>query len=183
MKTWVWLKMVLSGCCGAAIVLAGVIYYFAHERQQATKTNKSVPKVTIQVGPAQPVYTVNPNGQTVQQQREVYAAVKRMLQSSGSLSLDASGFVQAALSSAGVSLPRTIADQAQTGTIIQDKQDLQTGDLVFFDLSGNGNAPTFDGVYMGQGQFAALTTHGLRLIALSDEYWAGKYLYGRRVLG
>ena len=62
------------------------------------------------------------------------------------------------------------------------RTNLEKGDLVFFNLDNTNGTATFDGIYLGGNQFAALTTHGLRVINLSDSYWSGKFLYGRRVL-
>jgi cell wall-associated NlpC family hydrolase len=178
--------MTVSGLVGAAVVLIGVTYVWHHPRQTAEK-HVSKPKVTIKVGPSKPVNFLpqtqplhNPHHN--QQLNQVYTAVQQMLQSPTTLSLDTSGFVQSVYAKAGVKLPRTIAEQAQTGTIINNPTDLIRGDLIFFDLDGGKGTPTFDGIYLGNNQFAALTTHGLKVINLNDSYWSGKFLYGRRVL-
>ncbi|MCL6625176.1 C40 family peptidase [Alicyclobacillus shizuokensis] len=181
MKTWAWLKMVLSGAVGAAIVLVGV--WYASHRMKASTTDEGTPEpqVTIHVGPATPVNSVNPSGEDSQAERKVYDAVQQMLQAPPN-NLDASGFVQSVMAEAGISVPRTVEEQAQTGSVVDNPADLRIGDLVFFDLEGTGSSATFDGVYIGQNQFAAMTTHGLRVVSLSDAYWSDKYLYGRRVM-
>ncbi|CAM3869126.1 C40 family peptidase [Alicyclobacillus pomorum] len=172
-------KMIVSGLLGATVVLIGVaaFYVWQHLRQPAAKP-ASGSNVVIQVVSSKPVNSLQQN----QQQSQVYSAVQQMLQSPATASLDASGFVQSVYAKVGVQLPRTIAEQAQTGTIINSATDLQQGDLVFFNLDNTGGTATFDGIYLGGNQFAAMTTHGLKVISLSDPYWSGKFIYGRRVL-
>jgi NlpC/P60 family len=172
--------MIVSGLLGATVVLIGVaaFYVWHHLRQPAAKPT-SGSNVVIQVVSSKPVDSLQQN----QPQNQVYATVQQMLQAPATAaSLDASGFVQSVYAKVGVQLPRTIAEQAQTGTIINNPNDLEKGDLVFFNLDNTNGTATFDGIYLGGNQFAALTTHGLRVINLSDSYWSGKFLYGRRVL-
>lgn len=115
--------------------------------------------------------------------KQIDATVQSLLNSPIAPSMDASGFSQYVYSTAGVTLPRTISGQATMGTQVNDVRLLQDGDLVFFNLSSNQHTPTFDGIYLGDNQFAALTTHGIKSISLNDPYWKGKFLYGRHVAG
>jgi cell wall-associated NlpC family hydrolase len=182
------LKVLASGLLGATAVLAGAIGAWYHLWQRAG-TPSSDSNVSIQLVSSTPVdasqqnqqQDQKQNPQQLQLQNQVYAAVQQMLQAPAPPSLDASGFVQSVYAKAGVQLPRTIAEQAQTGILIHRATNLAIGDLVFFDLDNTG-AATFDGIYLGNNQFAALTTHGLKVIPLDDPYWSGKFLYGRRVL-
>lgn len=115
------------------------------------------------------------------QQNQVLAAIRSLVRSSSSV--DASAFVQSAFLQAGVSLPRTVQAQCQSGSEVSSASALEPGDIVCFDLTNNPpQTPTFDGVYIGNGQFAALTTHGAEYISMSNTYWSGKFLYGRRIL-
>ncbi|MCL6597184.1 MAG: C40 family peptidase [Alicyclobacillus macrosporangiidus] len=174
-------KVMTSGLVGAAAVLIGATEAWHHLRQPA-ETQSSDSNVSIRLVSSTPVASLQQNPQQIQRQNEVYAAVQQMLQAPATASMDASGFVQSVYAKVGVQLPRTIAEQAQTGTLINRSTDLARGDLVFFDLDNSNNAATFDGIYLGGNQFAALTTHGLKVIHLNDPYWSGKFLYGRRVL-
>ena len=108
----------------------------------------------------------------------VLAAVHQMMQNGSAHSLDSSAFVQRAYAAADVTVPRTFAEQAKAGTIVQSKTDLKTGDMVFFALSTG----LFDGIYIGNNEFAALTSHGIITASLADPYWGPRFLYGRRVL-
>lgn len=109
---------------------------------------------------------------------KVLAAVSQVISDGSAHSLDSSAFVQNTYAAAGVKVPRTFAEQAKAGTIVQHKNDLKAGDIVFFGL----NTGLFDGIYLGNNQFVALTTHGVIKTSLSDPYWGPRFLYGRRVL-
>ncbi|WAH37586.1 C40 family peptidase [Alicyclobacillus dauci] len=140
--------------------------------QQTDTTTTALANVTIV--PSQPTNT--------QQQDKVCAAAQQILQNPGAASFDASGFVQYVYDQAGVQLPRTIAEQVQFGTIVGGASQLEKGDLVVFDLGSTPGTGTFDGIYLGNNEFAAVTTHGLMKMSLNDSYWSSKFIYGRRVL-
>ena len=171
-------KMILSGFGGAAVAIIAVAAFIGiqslrpklHEQPTVETSNSTV---LIQVGPAK---SINSG-----QQNQVYATVQQLVQSHSAPSFDASGFVQYVYNSAGIHLPRTIAEQSQVGTRINSPSQLERGDLVFFNMD-NTNTVSFDGIYLGGGQFAAVTTHGLMVIKLSDPFWSGKFQFGQRVL-
>lgn len=176
--------MIASGILGATVVLVAVaVWLGSHTPSQpspkpTTSLGHTAPtdssNVVVTVVPSQPNYSV--------QQSQLGSTIQQMLQASTTTSFDASGFVQYVYAKVGVQLPRTIAAQAQAGTIINSPNQLEKGDLVFFNLDTTSNTASFDGIYLGSNQFAAVTTHGLMAISLSDSYWMGKFLYGRRVL-
>lgn len=121
---------------------------------------------------------------TAQTLKQIHQTIQNLLHNPPKQSFDASGFVQYVFSQASVTLPRTISEQATIGTKIQDVRHLEYGDLVFFDLdSHTNNKVTFVGIYQGNHQFVAKTTHGLMSISLNNPYWNGKFLFGRHVLG
>lgn len=65
---------------------------------------------------------------------------------------DCSGLVQHVFADLGVSLPRTAAEQADTGTPIPTLADAQPGDLLFFEPGQNGagpGQPGHVGIYIG----------------------------------
>ena len=66
----------------------------------------------------------------------------------GPNSYDCSGLVLAAWRAAGVTLPRTAAQQSRVGKVVS-RADLQPGDLVFFYNAAN---PSHVGMYVGNGQ-------------------------------
>lgn len=95
--------------------------------------------------------------------------------------LDCSGFVQIVFAELGLKLPRTSALQFQAGIEVA-REDLQEGDLVFFDTTGRGVSHV--GIYLKDKQFihAASNPGKVTISSLTEKYWQPKYLGARRVL-
>jgi lipoprotein Spr len=78
----------------------------------------------------------------------------------------------------GLVLPRTARDQ-YAGCIKLDKEQLQQGDLVFFNTRGG---ISHVGVYLGNGYFThASTSIGVTISNLSETYWSKKFVSGGRL--
>lgn len=93
---------------------------------------------------------------------------------------DCSGFIHYVYNKAGLSLPRTAAEQFTAGIPV-DKQALQTGDLVFFETYKPG--PSHSGIYVGNGQFIhASSSAGITISSLSSSYWEPKWLGATRII-
>jgi hypothetical protein len=95
---------------------------------------------------------------------------------------DCSAFVQAAYErSMGIRLPRTATEQAQAAMVV-DRQDLQPGDLVFFNTLGHRFSHV--GIYIGEGRFVHSPRSGahIRLESLQGSYWQRRFTGARRVL-
>lgn len=94
---------------------------------------------------------------------------------------DCSGFTQYVMEKFDFELPRTSSDQSKEGNPVE-KKDLRTGDLVFFNTSGNGISHV--GIYMGDGKFAhSSTNEGVIISDLSEPYYAQRYVKARRIMG
>jgi cell wall-associated NlpC family hydrolase len=94
---------------------------------------------------------------------------------------DCSGFTAYVFAKFGIELPHNSASMAKKGVEVA-KEDLREGDLVFFNTSGNGISHV--GIYVGDGKFAhASTSKGVVITALSDKYYAKRYVTARRILG
>ncbi|MCZ2083677.1 MULTISPECIES: C40 family peptidase [unclassified Kaistella] len=100
--------------------------------------------------------------------------------------IDCSAFVLSVFgASAGMSLPRVAASQAQEGEKV-DKSDLQKGDLVFFS-HGKGRISHVGIVESvsedGSVKFIhAATSKGVMISSLTDSYWGPKFRFAKRVL-
>jgi cell wall-associated NlpC family hydrolase len=92
-------------------------------------------------------------------------------------SFDCSGLVMFAYAQVGVSLPHSSYAQWNVGVPIS-KDQLQPGDLVFFDGLGH------VGLYVGGGQFihAPHTGTTVQISSLDDAYYAANYVGARRIL-
>lgn len=94
---------------------------------------------------------------------------------------DCSGFVKALYSQTlGKVLPRSAAEQAAQTTTIQ-KEELQPGDLVFFNTMRR--AFSHVGIYVGEGKFIHSPKPGaqVRIEDMNVGYWDKRYNGARRV--
>lgn len=95
---------------------------------------------------------------------------------------DCSGFVKAIYEqTVGLILPRRANEQAAAGQAI-DRQDLQPGDLVFFNTLRR--AFSHVGIYVGDGKFIHSPKPGaqVRVEDMRVAYWARRFDGARRVL-
>ena len=97
-----------------------------------------------------------------------------------STGFDCSGFVQYVFAQAlGIELPDNSISQAEAGIRIA-RNELKTGDLVFFHTRGKGISHV--GIYLDNGRFIHSPSTGkrVRVDELSDRYWARRYVGARR---
>jgi len=99
---------------------------------------------------------------------------------------DCSGFTYYVYKNFGINLPRTSSEQATKGTYVS-KENLDIGDLVFFDTSGtNDHRINHVGIYIGNGDFIhASSGKNSKKVVISniDEgYYKERYVTARRVL-
>ncbi|KGR75017.1 MULTISPECIES: C40 family peptidase [Ureibacillus] len=94
--------------------------------------------------------------------------------------VDCSSYTQFVFSKLGISLDRTSRAQYQQGSTVS-KNNLEAGDLVFFNTSGSGISHV--GIYIGDGNFISATpSSGVRIDKLEDPYyWGSRYLGAKRV--
>jgi len=92
---------------------------------------------------------------------------------------DCSGFTKYVYAGSGISLPRTSYAQFSSGTAVS-KNDLQSGDLVFFTTYAKGASHV--GIYIGGGRFvhASNPSSGVKTSSLSDSFYSSRYLGARR---
>lgn len=93
---------------------------------------------------------------------------------------DCSGFVNYVFDDLGIDLPRTSAGMHSSGDKVS-KEDLISGDLVFFNTSGKGVSHV--GIYIGDGKFIhSSSSKGVKIDKLSDPYyWGKRYVGAKRV--
>jgi cell wall-associated NlpC family hydrolase len=80
----------------------------------------------------------------------------------------------------GIRLPRTVIAQSETGFAV-GTQDLEPGDLLFYDTLGRPN--THVGIYLGDGKFvhAPKTGSTVRVENLRNAYWTKRFNGARRI--
>jgi peptidoglycan DL-endopeptidase LytE len=93
---------------------------------------------------------------------------------------DCSGFVWYVFSQHGIVVPRTVIEQFRAGQPVRGNQ-LQPGDLVFFETSGG--PASHVGVVVGGDEFVhAPSSRGeVRVERLAAPYWARRFVGARRM--
>ncbi len=95
--------------------------------------------------------------------------------------IDCSGFtLQMYQAVAKLPLPRTAEHQFLTGKPVA-REELRTGDLVFFNTTRPGASHV--GLWLGDGHFVhASTSRGVTISSLTERYWSARFLGGKRLL-
>lgn len=96
--------------------------------------------------------------------------------------IDCSAFTQTIYNSVlSVELLRSARDQFTQGEIISDVDDLQFGDLVFFDTRRS-SSPGHVGIYIGDNLFAhASSEKGVTISSMNHSYYQSRFMGGRRI--
>jgi cell wall-associated NlpC family hydrolase len=95
--------------------------------------------------------------------------------------MDCSGLIQHIFKEAwGKNLPRTAAEISHAGTKV-DKNDLQPGDLVFYNTLKRGFSHV--GIYLGDHKFIHAPSSGgeVRIESMDIDYWKKRFNGGRRI--
>jgi len=96
--------------------------------------------------------------------------------------IDCSAFTQNVYKNTlSVNLSRSAREQYKQGEVISDVDDLQFGDLVFFDTR-SGVSPGHVGIYIGDELFAhASSKKGVTISSLNHTYYKDRFMSGRRI--
>lgn len=102
----------------------------------------------------------------------------------GPTAFDCSGLTKYIYKHFGYTINRTATQQLKNGIPVS-KENLQPGDLVFFNSEGTGvNRATHVGIYIGDGNFlhASNKRVGVTITSLSDAYRVRTYTTARRII-
>lgn len=115
------------------------------------------------------------------EQQHSWAGVPYVLGGNSRDGADCSGFVQTTfLERFNIELPRMTVDQVKEGEFV-DKEDIQTGDLVFF-KTGRGPNGYHVGIYVKEDKFLhASTKGGVIYSSLESPFWKRTYWQARRI--
>ena len=94
--------------------------------------------------------------------------------------IDCSAFVQKVYALAGIHLPRTARQQSKYGLLIS-KEDLQPGDLLFFQTYAK--FPSHVGIYVGEGKMIHASSRGRRveIISINHPFYIKRFLFAKRI--
>ena len=97
--------------------------------------------------------------------------------------IDCSAFTKAVYEKAvSVDLERSARQQYHEGEVVDEKSDLEFGDLVFFNTRRRVR-PGHVGIYIGDHLFAhASSSNGVTVSSLEDSYYAKRYMGARRIV-
>lgn len=105
--------------------------------------------------------------------------------SSGPNSFDCSGFVSYSYkTSLGIDLPRTSTSQSKQGTQVS-KDELQTGDIVYFDTGGGLDRVNHVGIYLSDGEFIhASSGRNMKVMisSLDEKHYRNSYMGATRII-
>jgi len=96
--------------------------------------------------------------------------------------IDCSAFTQSVYNKAlSISLERSARQQYHEGEVVDNKSDLEFGDLVFFNTRRRVK-PGHVGIYIGDHLFAhASSSNGVIVSSLNNSYYAQRYMGARRI--
>jgi cell wall-associated NlpC family hydrolase len=94
---------------------------------------------------------------------------------------DCSGLIEYVFSQHGISVPRTVEEQHGAGVAVS-AQDIQPGDLVFFDTTGEGASHV--GMAIGGDEFVHAPSGAgvVRVERLGTAYWSQRFVGAKRVV-
>lgn len=92
---------------------------------------------------------------------------------------DNSGLMYYALTENGISCPRLTCDIAQLGSKIKYDQ-LQVGDLAFFEYDDDGSVIIYGGVYLGEGKMVVSMSEGIpvKVVDITTQYYRSNFAWG-----
>ena len=114
---------------------------------------------------------------------EQYLGVPYVYGGTSPKGFDCSGLMQYVHNQQGISIPRTADAQWRGNGQSIDKKDLQVGDLVFFNDSGNGkNKVTHVGMYVGNNEMihAPHTGDVVKRSSIDSSYYSKRYVGAKR---
>lgn len=101
----------------------------------------------------------------------------------GPSAFDCSGFTKYVYSHFGYNLNRTASGQLNNGTAVS-RNELQPGDLIFFNNGRVSTPVSHVAIYVGGGQFihASTNTYSVQYDSLYSSYYSSTYVYARRMV-
>lgn len=112
-----------------------------------------------------------------------YLGVPHCMGGTSKKCIDCSGLLVVVFARYGIQLPHNSQAQARFGKKISRMDQLQKGDLVFFQKSyKTSNYITHSAIYIGDNKMIhASANDGVTITSLDDKYWHEKFVFGTRI--
>jgi len=132
---------------------------------------------------------VDDNGEVITKEDEIletakeFLGVKYVWAANGPTAFDCSGFTKYVFEKHGVTIPRYSGHQAHIGIKVAYNE-LQKGDLVFFDTDKKGKV-NHVGIYLGDDQFIHASSGGKKVMITSfiqKKFYKNRFLHGQRIV-
>ena len=96
---------------------------------------------------------------------------------------DCSGFVRKVyMDFFGIDLPHRSSSQSSLSFMQKvSKEELITGDLIFFSTTGKNKRINHVGIYLSDGRFIHAAKSGVRISSLDNSYWKARFFVAKRV--
>jgi hypothetical protein len=167
-----------------SFLLVGLFAHHAAAKGKSAKRSAatSLQPQKSQVQPQAPQET--PQEQKIQEEMEKYLGVRYKRGGSTSKGFDCSGYVKQIYSEVfGVDLPHQSSQQNRSRLLTPVSRDeLKTGDLVFFATGRNRKGINHVGIYLSDGKFIhSARTKGVVISNLEDPHWQVRLISARRL--
>ncbi|WP_317845671.1 C40 family peptidase [Bacillus sp. S3] len=146
-------KLVVSGLLSCSLLLGGGL--FSGHKAEASTLGDKVTNIALE-----------------------YIGVPYVWGGTSPSGFDCSGYTSYTYKQAGVTLPRTAADQYTKGQAVS-KSNLQEGDLVFFSTYKAGASHV--GIYLENNKFVHASSNGVKVSSLTESYYANTYIGSKRI--
>lgn len=161
--------------------------HFYHEpvfQNIETRTENKKLKEFLTEGIEKKINSRNTNADEIIKTAQKYLGVPHCMGGLTMKCMDCSGLLVTVFAKYDIHLPHNSEEQARYGKIINNKDDLMKGDLVFFIRSYKTHTfITHSGIYIGSNKFIHTSSKsGVTITSINDAWWKEKFLFGTRVL-
>jgi len=137
----------------------------------------------MKAGIEQPVAAGTATPAAVIETARSYLGVPHCMGGTTGKCMDCSGLIYRVFATHGITLPHSSEEQARYGRIIEDRDMLMPGDLLFFVRTySTSRLITHAGIYTGEGRFIHTSSSmGVTITSLDDPWWKERYLFATRM--
>ncbi len=137
----------------------------------------------MSAGTGQPVAAGTATPAAVIETARSYLGVPHCMGGTTAKCMDCSGLIYRVFATHGITLPHSSEEQARYGRIIEDRDMLMPGDLLFFVRTySTRRLITHTGLYIGEGKFIhTSSSRGVVITSTDDPWWKERYIFATRI--